>query len=242
MAGLETLPRKCRAYSRPAGVAATMLETSRRLLTRFSTGGAPRKAQVVPGRARKLCPASSRKTTVRPSRRAFFFDRGPLASGPGSNRALVTPPGPAGRALHGKAVRLQRPLKVARVIAHAEHAPDQGRDAPQRPALGLKAGHHRPARQQPAQPPPGTLIQPPRSSGLRTRPQPAPALARQHGRPAANRRAAHTEPTGNGRLRQLAPAQQHRCCQAPFLQLCHGPARRPPSVVIHRTTHGNADL
>jgi hypothetical protein len=44
---LETLPRTCRAYNRPAGVTATTLETSRRLLSRRSTGVTPR-----PGRAR----------------------------------------------------------------------------------------------------------------------------------------------------------------------------------------------
>jgi hypothetical protein len=67
---LETLPRTCRAYNRPAGVTATTLDTSRRLLSRCRTGVTPRRAQVVPGRARKLCPVSSRKTIVRPSRRA----------------------------------------------------------------------------------------------------------------------------------------------------------------------------
>src|SRR5215210_4211564 len=50
---LETLPRTCRAYNRPAGVTAATLDTSRRLLSRRSTGVAPRGAQVVPGRARK---------------------------------------------------------------------------------------------------------------------------------------------------------------------------------------------
>ncbi len=51
---LEMLVRKWRAQRRPSGVIATMLDTSRRLLTRRSTGVAPRGAQVVPGRWRKL--------------------------------------------------------------------------------------------------------------------------------------------------------------------------------------------
>ena len=70
--GLVTLVRKWRAYSRPSGVIATMLETSRRLLTRWRTGVIPRRAQVVPGRARKLWPVSSQRTSVRFSRCAFF--------------------------------------------------------------------------------------------------------------------------------------------------------------------------
>ena len=69
---LETLVRKWRAYSRPSGVIATMLDTSRRLLTLRSTGVSPRRAQVVPGRIRKLWPVSSQRTRVRCSRRAFF--------------------------------------------------------------------------------------------------------------------------------------------------------------------------
>ena len=69
---LETLVRKWRAYSRPSGVIATMLDTSRRLLTRRSTGVSPRRAQVVAGRIRKLWPVSSQRRRVRCSRRAFF--------------------------------------------------------------------------------------------------------------------------------------------------------------------------
>lgn len=69
---LETLVRKWRAYSRPSGVIATMLDTSRRLLTRRSTGVSPRRAQVVAGRIRKLWPVSSTSRRVRCSRRAFF--------------------------------------------------------------------------------------------------------------------------------------------------------------------------
>jgi hypothetical protein len=41
---LEMLVRKWRAYSRPSGVIATMLDTSRRLLTRWSTRVIPRRA------------------------------------------------------------------------------------------------------------------------------------------------------------------------------------------------------
>src|SRR5919112_1621876 len=121
---LEMLPRKCRAYSRPSGVTATMLETSRRLLTRRSTGVAPRGAQVVPGRWRKLWPVSSRKSSVRPSRRAFFFDRHPLAPRPGGDGALVALLGLGRGALHGEAVRLQGALEVSRVVAYAGFALD----------------------------------------------------------------------------------------------------------------------
>ena len=69
---LEMLVRKWRACSLPSGVIATILDTSRRLLTRRNTGVSPRCAQVVPGRIRKLWPVSSQRTRVRCSRRAFF--------------------------------------------------------------------------------------------------------------------------------------------------------------------------
>ena len=69
---LEMLVRTWRAYNRPLGVIATMLDTSRRLLTRRSTGVSPRRAQVVPGRARKLWPVSSQRRRVRFSRGDFF--------------------------------------------------------------------------------------------------------------------------------------------------------------------------
>jgi len=69
---LEIDVRKWRAYSRPSGVMAMMLDTSRRLLTRWSTGVSPRRAQVVPDWIRKLWQVSSQRTSVRCSRRAFF--------------------------------------------------------------------------------------------------------------------------------------------------------------------------
>src|SRR3954451_13468866 len=136
---LEMLVRKWRAYSRPSGVTATMLETSRRLLTRRSSGVAPRRAQVVPGRWRKLCPVSSRKTSVRPSRRALFFERDPLAPRPGGDGALIALLGPGRGALDREVMRLQGTLEVARVVAHAELPPDQCRDALQGPALSAEA-------------------------------------------------------------------------------------------------------
>src|SRR3712207_9369090 len=113
-----------------------MLETSRRLLTRRSSGVAPRRAQVVPGRWRKLWPVSSRKSSVRPSRRAFFFERRPLAPRPGGDGGLVALPGPGRGTLDGETVRLQRPLEVARGGVHAEPPPDQRRDSLQGPEIG----------------------------------------------------------------------------------------------------------
>src|SRR4030095_15063791 len=185
---LETLPRTCRAYSRPAGVTATTLDTSRRLLSRRNTGVTPRRAQVVPGRARKLCPVSSRKTMARPSRRARVFDGDPAAARPGGDRTRVTLPCPGGRALHRKAERLQRPLQVARMIGRPELPPDQRRDAPQGPLLGLEAGRHRSPCQQPAQALPAWCIEARRPAGPRPRPQAATALLRQRRRPAAHAR------------------------------------------------------
>src|SRR5687768_174950 len=129
-----------------------MLETSRRLLTRRNSGVAPRRAQVVPGRCRKLWPVSSRKSSVRPSRRAFFFERDPFAPRPGGDGGLVALPGPGRGALDREAVRLQRPLEVARVVVHAELPPDQRRDALEGPALGPETRRRCTAHQEPVEP------------------------------------------------------------------------------------------
>src|SRR5215210_1693488 len=148
--GLEMLVRKWRAYSRPSGVIATMLDTSRRLLTRWRTGVIPRRAQVVPGRARKLWPVSSQRRSVRHSRRAFF-ERHPVPLGPDRDHEFVALLGPGGRALHAEAVRLERPLQITRVIADPELALDQGCNAFERPALGGKARRHGAPVQKPTQ-------------------------------------------------------------------------------------------
>src|SRR5215211_1569493 len=183
---LEMEVRKWRAYSRPSGVTATMLETSRRLLTRRNSGVAPRRAQVVPGRWRKLWPVSSRKSSVRPSRRAFFFERHPFAPGPGGDGGLVALPGSGRGALDREAVRLQRPLEVARVVAHAELPPDQRRDALQGPSLGPEAHRRRTARQEPVEPRPGAGVEARRPPGPRSGAQPAPALLPHRCGPAAD--------------------------------------------------------
>src|SRR5215203_5453706 len=153
-----------------------MLETSRRLLTRRSSGVAPRLAQVVPGRWRKLCPVSSRKTSVRPSRWAFFFKCDPFAPWPGGDGALIALLGPGRGTLDREIMRLQGALEVARVVAHAELSPDQRRDALQGPALGFEARFRRSAAQQPAEPSPSTGVEPRRSPGPGAGAQPAPAL------------------------------------------------------------------
>src|SRR5829696_1253047 len=103
--GLVTLVRKWRAYSRPSGVIATMLDTSRRLLRRRNSGVIPRRAQVVPGRARKLWPVSSTSRRVRRSRRAFF-ERHPVPLGPDRNHEFIALLGSGGRALHAEAMCL----------------------------------------------------------------------------------------------------------------------------------------
>ncbi len=72
LAHLGQTDRLLRA-GRPSGaINATMLETSRRWLTRRSTGGWPLGAQVVPRRARKVNPVSSQNRTTQPWRPAFF--------------------------------------------------------------------------------------------------------------------------------------------------------------------------
>jgi hypothetical protein len=117
------------------------------------------------------------------------------------------------------------------VMAHPELAPDQGRDAPQRPLFGVKASRHRPAFQQPAQPRPSRLVPTPRSASPRPRSQPAPPATRHRGRPAADTCPADPEPPANCRLAQAPIAQQHRGRQAPLLHLLCRPARRPPRLV-----------
>src|SRR5215213_2319163 len=159
---LEMEVRKWRAYSRPSGVIATTLETSRRLLTRRSTGVRPRRAQVVPGLARKLWPVSSQRRSVRCSRRAFFQSH-PVALRPDRNHKLITLFGPRGRALHAEAMRLEGALQIARMIMHLKHARDQGCDAREGPALGGKTRGHRTPVQETAQTPPVPGSKPGRS-------------------------------------------------------------------------------
>src|SRR5215210_3028711 len=139
--GLEMLVRKWRAYSRPSGVIATMLDTSRRLLIRRSTGVSPRRAQVVPGRTRKLCPVSSQRTSVRCSRRAFFQGH-PLPLRPDGDHKLIALTCLGGGMLHAKPMRLEGPSQVAGMIVDPKLALDQGRDAREGPALGGKARRH----------------------------------------------------------------------------------------------------
>src|SRR4051794_29509132 len=210
-----------------------MLETSRRLLTRCNSGVAPRRAQVVPGRCRKLCPVSSRKRSVRPSRRAFFFERDPLPPRPGGDGGLVTLPGPGRRALDGEAIRPQRPLRVAEVIAHAELPPDQYRNALQGPALSSKARCRCTACQEPAKPCPGAAVEARWSPGPRSGPQPAPALLPQDASPATDAGAADAEMAGDGRLRHLPLPQQPCRRQAPLLQLARRQVRRTLLAAAH---------
>ncbi len=210
-----------------------MLETSRRLLTRRSSGVAPRRAQVVPGRCRKLCPVSSRKRSVRPSRRAFFFECDPLPPRPGGDGGLVTFPGPGRGPLDGEAIRPQRSLEVAEVIAHTELPSDQGRNALQGPTLSSKARCRCTACQEPAKPYPGAAVEARWPPGPRSGSQPAPALLTQDGGPAADAGAADAEMAGDGRLRHL-PLPQQRCRrQTPLLQLARRQVRRTPPAAAH---------
>jgi hypothetical protein len=150
----------------------------------------------VPGRCRKLWPASSRKRSARPSRRAFFFERHPLPPRPGGDGGLVALPGPGRRALDGEAMRPQRSLEIAEVIAHAELPPDQRRDALQGPALSSKARCRCAARQEPVEPRPGAGVEARRPPGSRSGAQPAPALLLQDGGPAADAGTADAEMAG----------------------------------------------
>jgi hypothetical protein len=76
----------------------------------------------------------------------------------------------------------QRPLEVARVVAHAELAPDQHRDALRGPALGAEARRRRTARQEPAEPRPGASVE--------ARWPPGPRSGAQPGRPRSRMAAA----------------------------------------------------
>src|SRR5215218_1268450 len=230
---LEMLVRKWRATSRPSGVIATMLDTSRRLLTRWSTGVSPRRAQVVPGRIRKLWPVSSQRTKVRCSRWAFFQSH-PVPLGPDRDHQLIALPSPCGRALHTEAMRLERPLQVAGMIMHPELALDQDGNALEGPALRGKACRHRTPIQQPAQPRPGLLINAGRWSRDGARFQTARALLGQGGSPAADTGATDPHMAGDVCLRELSLAQQRRGHQATLLHLLRRQMRRPPNVAFHR--------
>jgi hypothetical protein len=148
------LPRKWRAYSRggpPSGATrATMLETSRRRLRRFRTGGRPVGAQVVPRRARKVCPVSSRKATALPVRRAPFY-AGPVPPQPRLDERVVALPRAGDRLLGTPAPGAQGAAQRAEVVPDAERPLDHGRDPPQRPPLGLEPGGDGPPPEPPQQ-------------------------------------------------------------------------------------------
>jgi hypothetical protein len=227
-----------------------MLETSRRLLTRRSSGVAPRRAQVVPGRWRKLWPVSSRKSSVRPSRRAFFFERHPLAPRPGGDGGLVAFPGPgrslarvAGRwTVKPCAFRSRAPSAAARGSAGGSARRAPAGSTP-RCASGSSARSrnppplHRPpgaGRAAPRRGRPGAGVEARRPPGPRSGAQPAPPLLMQGRRPAADAGTTDTEAAGDGRLRHPPLAQQ--CCrrQTTFLQLVRSQARRAPLAAAHR--------
>src|SRR5215212_1380118 len=230
---LEMEVRKWRAYNRPSGVIATMLDTSRRLLTRWSTGVSPRRAQVAPGRIRKLWPVSSQRTRVRCSRRAFFQSH-PVPLGPDRDHQLIALLSPCGGTLHAEAMRLERPLQVARVVVDPELPRDQGGDALKRPPFAGKACRHRTPIQQPAQPRPGFLIKAGRWSRDGSRFQTARAFLGERGGPAADTGATDPHMPGNVCLRELSLAQQRRGHQATLLHLLRRQMRRPPNVAFHR--------
>jgi hypothetical protein len=193
----------------------------------------PRRAQVVPGRARKLWPVSSQRRSVRFSRCAFF-ERYPVPLGPDGDDKLIALSCSGGGALHAEAMRPEGSLQITRMVAHSERALDQGRDTLEGPALGGKARRHGAPVQQPTQTGPGLLIEPrvPTRNGASL--QAMHALLGEGCGPAADTGAADPKFAGDLGLGEPPLAQQPRACQTPLLHLLGCQMRRPPHVVIHR--------
>lgn len=117
------------SIQRPAGATPTTLETSRRLLTRRSTGVSPSCAQIVSDRARKLWPVSSTSEMVRCSRFAFFGSH-PIPLRPDGDHQLIVFLGPCGRMLHetdGVRSRYRERRSPGRIVILFEHSLYVGR-------------------------------------------------------------------------------------------------------------------
>src|SRR5829696_6168757 len=131
-----------------------------------------------------------------------FFQSHPFPLGPDRNHQLIALLSPCGRALHAEAMRLERPLQIARMIVHPELALDQGRDALEGPALAGKARRHRAPVQEPAQTSPALLIEPRGPTRNRARFQTTRALLGEGGGPAADTGAADPKCPGDLGLRK----------------------------------------
>ncbi len=172
---------------------------------------------------------------VRPSWRARFFYGDPVAARPGGDRTPITLPRPGGRALHREAERLQQPLQVARMVVHPELPPDQRRDAPQGPLLGLKTGRHRPRANN----------RPRRSQAAASRRagRPVRGRARKPRRPACTSVAAqrHTLAPLTPSCRAMTAWLNRPCHNSAAAARCRSSicsgvmrqARRPPSTITH---------
>lgn len=215
-----------------------MLETSRRLLTRRSTGVSPRRAQVVPGRARKLWPVSSQRTRPRggacASPAATFFERYPVPLGPDGDDKLIALSCSGGGALHAEAMRAEGSLQITRMVAHSELALDQGRDTLEGPALGGKARRHGAPIQEPTQSNPGLLIKPRGPARNGSSLQTALAILGEGGGPARNTGSAGPQLSGYLGLGEPPLPQQPRGLQTAFLHLPRRQMRRPPHIAIYR--------
>ena len=117
---------------------------------------------------------------------APFFQSHPVPLGPDRDHQFVALLGPCGGTLHAEAMRLERPLQVARVVVHPELALDQGRDALKRPPFGDKASRDGTPAEEPAQPGPGPLIEPRGRPEVGARCEAAWALLGESGGPAAD--------------------------------------------------------
>ena len=153
---------------------------------------------------RKSC--SAERGTCGPSRRrgagsgapdAPFFSATQSLLRPDRDQRLVALLGPCGGELHAEAVRLERPLQIARVVVRPELALDQGGNAREGSALSGKARRYCTSSQKPAQLGPGLIIEPGRVARNGAGLQAAPALLGQRGRPARDTGPAHPQLSGN---------------------------------------------
>src|SRR3954469_811781 len=224
--------RKWRACNRggPSSGAtrATMLETSRRWLSRFKTGdGRP-----VPRWCRRGPETSD---PSRPRRQPHArdgeppFDPRPVPPQPGRDDRLVALLGPRDRTLGAPAPGPQRPAQRVTVVPHTELPLDDRRNPALGPAVGLEAGTWGTPTPNPEEVAPLGRRQGRHPPGGRATPQAAEPVLVQLLLPAGHRDAAHAPLPGNRGLRRLLAAQETRRHQPALRHLLAGEASRLPS-------------
>jgi len=140
---------------------------------------------------------------------------------PGRDQSVVALDGPRSRALGTPPERPEPSRERRQAVADAESAPDQARNPPERPALGVEPGGLGARRQQREEVLPLGRAQRGGTAGVppSLQPRQAPPRGAQPLGPPAHRRATDAHPPGNLGLRQVAAAQQAPGGPATLLEL-----------------------